>query len=158
MNKEENREFLKNAIKQADSDVVESKKVISDEDMWNSIKLKAQSFLEADDICITTDERQVLKERIDNFKSYGPSIIKACSERYKKDVLAEDIKVRKAHEFNEAAKVYVSNKDAGIAVLTGLANLFGTPAPQPTLVNEVPKSIETSKKQDVKVDVSLLEE
>lgn len=156
MTKKENQEFLEEAIKQAKSGKVENKPY-TDEELWNDIKLKARTFLQEDDLCVTEEERDVLKSRIENFSRFGPAMIKACAERYRNDFLMEDIKVRKAHELNEAAKLYVTNPAASNMIMMGMAQMLGANIPQ--VPNELYPSYvtteNTKEEKDVETGVSL---
>ena len=154
MNKEENIELAKQLLEKAES-YSEAEEEYSDEAMWNDLKLKARAFIKADSLCVTEEDTDRLKKRIDVFSKYGPAMVKACTERYKRDVLEQDVKVRQAHEINEAAKLYVTDPNAAAAAISGIASLFGTPAPKITV--QPKKVIETSN-DEVVADVTLSED
>ena len=140
MTSKENQEFLENALENAKKGVTPQEKQYTDEDLWHDIKLKARAFLIEDSLCITDEDRESLKKRIDSFSKFGPSLIKACSEREKSKYLMEDIKVRKAHELNEAARLYTSNPSNG-AILNKMSQILDEQAEQKII--ETKETIET---------------
>lgn len=143
MTSKENQEFLENALENAKKGVTPQEKQYTDEDLWHDIKLKARAFLIEDSLCITDEDRESLKKRIDSFSKFGPSLIKACSEREKSKYLMEDIKVRKAHELNEAARLYTSNPSNG-AIVDKMSQMLDAPIPQTEQkVIETKEAIET---------------
>ena len=140
MTSKENQEFLENALENAKKGVTPQEKQYTDEDLWHDIKLKARAFLIEDSLCITDEDRESLKKRIDSFSKFRPSLIKACSEREKSKYLMEDIKVRKAHELNEAARLYTSNPSNG-AILNKMSQILDEQAEQKII--ETKETIET---------------
>ena len=140
MTSKENQEFLENALENAKKGVTPQENQYTDEDLWHDIKLKARAFLIEDSLCITDEDRESLKKRIDSFSKFGPSLIKACSEREKSKYLMEDIKVRKAHELNEAARLYTSNPSNG-AILNKMSQILDEQAEQKII--ETKETIET---------------
>ena len=140
MTSKENQEFLENALENAKKGVTPQEKQYTDEDLWHDIKLKARAFLIEASLCITDEDRESLKKRIDSFSKFGPSLIKACSEREKSKYLMEDINVRKAHELNEAARLYTSNPSNG-AILNKMSQILDEQAEQKII--ETKETIET---------------
>ena len=154
MSREESAKLAEELLNRSSSSIEE--KTPSDEGIWRGIKRNADNLMAAFDNAVTAEDRAILKEKIDLFRGYGPDMIKACSDRYKRDYLAEDIKVRKAHEMNEAAKLYMTNPSAGKLILTGLAQMFDTSVPQ---VSSTPETQAiTEKKEEVAATVTLDDE
>ena len=149
-NMEENKKFLEDALNKSDDTKY------TDEDLWVDIRDTGRSFLSKLRTCATPEERAELKEQINLYNNFAKDLINGCRDRYKRDYLTEDIKVRKAHEMNEAAKMCMNNGQAGSLILAGLAQMFDTPVVS-SINTQTNPVLTTEKTEDasIKVDVNL---
>lgn len=153
MSKEENIEFLKNALKNAEGNTEE--KPYTDEDLWADIRKRAGELIRGSSMCVTSEAKEDLKAQIDMFRGASSDMIRGICDRYKRDYLAEELKVRKAHEMNEAAKLYTTNPNAGSLIMAGLAQMFNMQVPQG---ETQPIKAINSTKEEVIADVTLSED
>ena len=152
------KEFLSNGGK------VTADEEVTNEQVWNSLKRNILNLSNAFDVCITDDEIKQVSKKSDSFNKFATNALKGLADDYTEKHRAteyalreEDIRVRKAHEINEAIRLTQTNPEAGNAIVSGLMQLLGSNMTVPKELNIKPaKAIET--KEEIVAEVTLSED
>ena len=151
------KEFLENGSSIADEEV-------TNEQVWNSLKRNILNLSNAFDVCITDDEIKQVSKKSDSFNKFATNALKGLADDYAEKHKAteyalreEDIRVRKAHEINEAIRLTQTNPEAGNAIVSGLMQLLGSNMTVPKELNiKSAKAIEA--KEEIVAEVTLSED
>ena len=152
------KEFLSNGGK------VTTDEEVTNEQVWNSLKRNILNLSNAFDVCITDDEIKQVSKKSDSFNKFATNALKGLADDYTEKHRAteyalreEDIRVRKAHEINEAIRLTQTNPEAGNAIVSGLMQLLGSNMTVPKELSIKPaKAIEA--KEEIVAEVTLSEE
>lgn len=164
MGKEENIEFLESALEKAKNSNEEDK-VITNEQVWNSLKRNILNISSEFDTCFTEEDTKRIASKSDSFNKFATNVIKGIADDYNEqhrerelNLRDEDIKVRKAHEINEAIRLTQTNPEAGQAIISGMMSLLGSnmSVPRELNVKKPAKAITVNK--EIVADVSFDEE
>ena len=162
MSREENIEFVKSALESSENN---SQKEITNEQVWNSLKRNILNLSSEFDTCFTEEDVKRMSDKSDSFNKFATNVIKGIADDYNEkhrerefDLRSEDIKVRKAHEINEAIRLTQTNPEAGQAIISGMLSLLGSnmTVPKELNVKKPIKAITVNK--EVVADVSFSEE
>jgi len=126
---------------------------VSNEEVWQSLKRNILNLSEELNNCVTEEEIKKFSRKSDSFNKFATNTLKGISDDYAEKNRAteyalreEDIRVRKAHEINDAIRLtQTSNPEAANAIITGMMSLLGSNM-------SVPKEMITAKKVEQPVD------
>jgi hypothetical protein len=162
MSREENIELAKKMLERSENSTTQ--KELSNEDVWGAIKRNIFNLSNEFDMCVTDTDLERVAHKSDAFNKFATNALKGLSDDYAEKhryteyaLREEEIRVRKAHEINEAIRLTQTNPEAGQAIINGMMNLLGSGMTIPKELAKV-KTIETSADEEIIADVSLSEE
>lgn len=161
MTKEESAQLAKELLEKSENTTNPITEEVSNDQVWNAIKKNILNLSNEIDNCFTDEEISNFTKKSDSFNKFAQNALKGLSDDYAEKskgvefaLREEEIRVRKAHEINEAIKLTQSDKEAGQAIISGMMRLLGSNMSIPTdLKAKKPAAIETSK--EIIADVSL---
>ena len=161
MTREDDIQWAKDALEGKVENKVEE---ISNEQVWNSLKRNILNLSNEFDSSFTDEDLKHVSKKSDSFNKFATNALRGLADDYTEKHRAteyalreEDLRVRKAHEINEAIRLTQANPEAGNIIVSGLMQLLGSNITVPKELNIKPaKAIEA--KEEIVAEVTLSEE
>lgn len=161
MTREDDIQWAKDALEGKVENKVEE---ISNEQVWNSLKRNILNLSNEFDSSFTDEDLKHVSRKSDSFNKFATNALRGLADDYTEKHRAteyalreEDLRVRKAHEINEAIRLTQANPEAGNIIVSGLMQLLDSNITVPKELNIKPaKAIET--KEEIVAEVTLSED